>query len=190
MYPLLFCSVLTLAVILDKSWFWVQLGRSRHLKAVAHLCDGVVEHSAQLLSSAKADVVGRVLLAGFTADTPAHGTRKMEEAAHKEMVELGQHLGFLNTMVTLTPLLGIFGTVLGIIDSFQLLGDASLADPVAASAGLAQALVTTAFGLAIAMPSLIAAKVFQTRALEVQTEMAHRCTEFEANGGRSKGSRS
>lgn len=112
-----------------------------------------------------------------------------------EAAEIAErNLEMLSTMVTLTPLLGIFGTVLGIIESFQLLGAAPIQDPVAASGGLAKALLTTAFGLAIAMPCLIAHRYFQLRALALRRELERRCNALLAqlhrhtsNGGRQSG---
>ena len=81
---------------------------------------------------------------------------EMQLAAKREVDRMIRYQGTLKIMVSLTPLLGIFGTVLGIIESFSLLGDHALVDPIAASSGLAEALITTASGLAIAMLSLIA----------------------------------
>jgi len=68
----------------------------------------------------------------------------------------------LDTIATLTPLLGIFGTVLGIIESFQVIGMSTVPDPQAVGVGLAEALITTAAGLAVAMPSLIFHNMFQS----------------------------
>ena len=63
-------------------------------------------------------------------------------------------MGVLDTMITVAPLLGIFGTVLGIIASFEMLGSAGIDNPQAVTAGVAQALITTATGLGIAILSV------------------------------------
>ena len=74
-------------------------------------------------------------------------TKAMETAASDELDRMRRHLSILDTMITVSPLLGIFGTVVGIILSFELLGKTGLADPQAVTAGIAKALITTASGL-------------------------------------------
>jgi biopolymer transport protein ExbB len=64
-------------------------------------------------------------------------------------------MGVLDTMITVAPLLGIFGTVTGIIQSFEALGATGVEQPAAVTAGIAQALITTAAGLGIAIPSVV-----------------------------------
>ena len=152
MFPLLFCSVVAAGVILERALFWWRVARGR---------EGVVE---------------RVLAAAVGAPVEAAG--RMRLAAEREAASFGRYLSVLSTMVSLAPLLGIFGTVLGIMESFQFL-DATLAAPEAARQGLAKALLTTAFGLAIAMVSLIAFKVFQARVAVLRHELEIRCSEKE-----------
>lgn len=179
MYPLLFCSVITLAIIIDRIIFWFKLRNGRRLELIAKLC-----RSSQPgcnpgeLNEIKQDLIGKVLLVGIENDRSMAGW-EMKLAAKLELDQMIQYQGTLKIMVSLTPLLGIFGTVLGIIDSFSLLGDHSLVDPIAASGGLAEALITTAFGLAIAMLSLIAFAIFQSLAEKLHYEMEIRCTELE-----------
>ena len=103
----------------------------------------------------------------------------MRQAAAEEVAKMDERLGILSTMVSFAPLLGIFGTVLGIIESFQLVGNATMTDPTAATGGLAKALITTAFGLAIAMPSLIGFKVFDSKTIRLKSVLEAQCTELE-----------
>lgn len=178
MWLLLACSVITLAVIIERALFWSRIALDRSPQQSRELRRG------RPLSDAEdsPDPVVRVLASG--AGSPdAEASWRMQTAATREIGRACRNLGVLNTMVALAPLLGIFGTVLGIIQSFQLLGEASLADPVAASRGLAQALLTTAFGLAIAMPSLIAFKYFQARAIRLQQEIEEQATALEITRG-------
>ena len=76
----------------------------------------------------------------------------------------------LYTIVTVAPLLGILGTVLGIIDSFDLLSDAGIQNPQAVLGGIAQALITTAAGLTVAVISLLPMNYFLSR-LQKQAEL-------------------
>ena len=89
--------------------------------------------------------------------------RAMESAGAEELRRMQRFMGVLDTMITVAPLLGIFGTVLGIIDSFQILGAAGIADPRAVTGGIAQALITTAFGLSIAILSVFPFNYFNSR---------------------------
>ena len=179
MYPLLFCSVITLAIIIDRIIFWLRLRNGRRLELIARLCRSSQPGSNSAdFNELKQDVIGRILLVGIENDHSMAGW-EMKLAAKLELDGMTQYQGTLKIMVSLAPLLGIFGTVLGIIESFSLLGDHSLADPIAASGGLAEALITTAFGLAIAMLSLIAFAIFQSLTEKLHYEMEIRCTELE-----------
>ena len=179
MYLLLLCSVITLAISIDRILFWLRLRNGRRLELIARLCRCHQQgcDPADLIKI-KQDVIGRILLLGIENDNSTAGW-EMQLAAKLELDRMIQYQGTLKIMVSLTPLLGIFGTVLGIIESFSLLGDHSLVDPIAASGGLAEALITTAFGLAIAMLSLVAFAIFQSLADKLHYEMEIRCTELE-----------
>jgi biopolymer transport protein ExbB len=90
-------------------------------------------------------------------------TKAMESAAAEEIRRLRRYMGVLDTMITVAPLLGIFGTVLGIIMSFEALGSAGIEHPQAVTAGIAQALITTATGLGIAILSVFPYNFFNLR---------------------------
>jgi len=178
MYPLLLCSVITGAIIIERSLFWMRLRNTVQPDHISRLCRQMIHERESLSPETNADVVARVLYKGVTSSR-AEASLEMQQAATREMDSMLQYLGVLSTMVSLAPLLGIFGTVLGIIESFNVLGDMSNLDPVAATGGLAQALVTTAFGLAIAMPSLIAYKIFYNKASKLQHQIVTGCTQLE-----------
>ena len=72
-------------------------------------------------------------------------------------------MGVLDTMITVAPLLGIFGTVLGIISSFEVLGSTGIEHPQEVTSGIAQALITTAAGLGIAILSVFPYNYFNSR---------------------------
>lgn len=179
MYPLLLCSIAALAVIVDRSFLWIRIGLARQPGLVAELQHASRQgHRIPAGSGAWRDPIAQVLLSGLKA--PKGESRwHMHLAAERQLKRLTRNLGVLSTMVALAPLLGIFGTVLGIIDSFQLLGNVSLTDHTQATAGLAQALITTAFGLGIAMPSLIAFRIFHAWAMEMREDLEQCCTELE-----------
>ena len=80
-----------------------------------------------------------------------------------EMKRMRQYLGVLDTMITVAPLLGIFGTVIGIINSFDIIGATGVEHPQAVTAGIAQALITTASGLGVAILSVFPFNYFNSR---------------------------
>ncbi len=157
MWPLLLCSVVSLAIVIERALFWWRLGRNRD--------DGVVEDMLQRAEQGDfegavrrgagiGDVVAEVLAAGLAHRD--HGlTEAMQVAAEDQVARLKRGVRVLDTIITLAPLLGILGTVLGIIQSFDMLGQAGIDDPRAVTGGIAQALITTAAGLSIAIITLI-----------------------------------
>ena len=108
------------------------------------------------------DFVIRILISGILHREFSMG-KAMETAASDEIKRMRRYLGVLDTMITVAPLLGIFGTVIGIIMSFELLGAGGIEHPQAVTAGIAQALITTASGLGIAILSVFPYNYFNSR---------------------------
>lgn len=157
MWPLLACSIVALAVIFERLLFWMRVGMRRNQSLINRIFtlteegdfDTAVEEGA-----ASSCMVCRILSTGL-----AHRNygleQSLEAAATQEIEKMKRSLSVLDTIITLAPLLGILGTVSGIIISFDLLGDAGIEDPKAVTGGIAQALITTATGLAIAIVALL-----------------------------------
>lgn len=166
MYPLLACSILALTVIIERVLFWIRedLRRDRALvDNILELCRlGNWEEVRKQVQGSR-DYVVRILVSGILHREFSMG-KAMETAAADEIQKMRRYLIILDTMITIAPLLGIFGTVTGIITSFELLGAAGIQNPQAVTAGIAQALITTATGLAIAIPSVFAYNHFNARA--------------------------
>ena len=106
-------------------------------------------------------------------------TKAMETAATDEIKRMRRHLGVLDTMITVAPLLGIFGTVIGIITSFEILGSSGIEHPQAVTAGIAQALITTASGLGIAILSVFPYNYFNSRAENAALSIEKYATSLE-----------
>jgi len=165
MYPLLACSIIALTVIIERSIFWMTEGMRGNralVELVLELCqkgdwDGVKEKAA-----GSKDFVIRILVSGIL-HRDFSMTKAMESAAAEEIKRMRRYMAVLDTMITVAPLLGIFGTVLGIITSFELLGASGIEHPQAVTAGIAQALITTASGLGIAILSVFPYNYFNSR---------------------------
>lgn len=104
--------------------------------------------------------------------------RVMTLAASEETARLQQNMGWLATTASATPFIGLFGTVWGILDAFQGLGEAGGATLRAVAPGIAEALIATAFGLFAAIPALIFYNVFSQRIREIRTRMEDFGLEF------------
>ena len=165
MFPLLACSIIALTVILERSIFWIIEGmRSNRdlIERVLELCQkGDLERVKEKVAGSK-DFVIRILVSGILHKDFSM-TKAMESAAAEEVKRMRRYMAVLDTMITVAPLLGIFGTVLGIITSFELLGASGIEHPQAVTAGIAQALITTASGLGIAILSVFPYNYFNSR---------------------------
>ena len=170
-WPLIACSVVGLALVIEK---FLSLRRQR--VAPPTLLDEVMSVTRQSLPSAdvvnklaESSVLGRVLASGLRAvvaepriTEPA--LRQSLEIAGREAVHrLERYLNALATIATAAPLLGLLGTVIGMIEIFgsQAPGTAGVANPAQLAHGISVALYNTAFGLIVAIPSLMFNRYFR-----------------------------
>ncbi len=166
MYPILLCSVVALGIALER---YLQLRRGRVLPkavraAVAEVCQGRAAAVSEQI--AEADAPGaRVLAAGLRRrGHPVTDVEKaMEDQLHREGERLRRNLRGVTLMASLSPLLGLLGTVLGIAQAFQVVEQAGLGKPENLAAGIKVALYTTIFGLCVAIPALLIAAHLQGR---------------------------
>ena len=165
MYPLLACSIIALGVVIDRAVFWIKLSLQRK----PSLVDEVMELSQQGdWQNIKGKTIGtkdyiiKILVSGILHKDFSM-LKAMEAAAADEIKRMQRFMSVLDTMITVAPLLGIFGTVLGIISSFEILGSVGIDHPQEVTAGIAQALITTAAGLGIAILSVFPYNYFNSR---------------------------
>ena len=157
MLPLLACSVVALTVVIERAVFWVALNRRSNtalLNEVMALCESGDWEAVRLKTTGARDYVIKIIITGIL-HREFSMTKAMESAAADQVRRMRRFMGVLDTMITVAPLLGIFGTVTGIIQSFDALGTTGVERPTEVTSGIAQALITTAAGLGIAIPSVI-----------------------------------
>ena len=157
MWPLLVTSIIATTVVIERVIFIVR-ERSRRSpetvdKILSALEDGDLD-SALLAGHKSKDFVSRTLVYGL-AHRESSFANALLRAANLELNRFSQGIVVLDTIITLAPLLGLLGTVTGMIRAFSLLGGSELSAPAAITGGIAEALIATAFGLAIAIISLI-----------------------------------
>jgi len=166
MYPLLVCSVIVSTVIIERFIFWLRIAMQRNqplVDEVLELCRIGDWETVKAKAPATSDYIIRILVNGIL-HREFSMVKAMESAAADEIKKMQQYMSVLDTMITVAPLLGIFGTVIGIIASFEVLGSAGIEHPQAVTAGIAQALITTATGLGIAILTVFPYNYFNSRA--------------------------
>lgn len=165
MYPLLACSIIVMTVIIERIFFWIRVNTRRNqflVDEVLELCRTGDWESVREKTAGSKDHIIRILITGIL-HREFSMTRAMESAGAEEIKRMRRYMGVIDTMITVAPLLGIFGTVLGIITSFDVLGTTGIEHPEAVTAGIAQALITTATGLGIAILSVFPYNYFNSR---------------------------
>jgi biopolymer transport protein ExbB len=154
MIPLLASSVIALTVIVERLFFWHRLRARKGVPSVLTLvAEGDLPQAMQIASTSR-HPVARVLGAGIAAKHLAPGTA-MQAAAQAEISQARRYLPILDTVITLAPLLGLLGTITGMISAFGIVSEAGLGQPHAITGGIAEALIATATGLLIAIMALI-----------------------------------
>ena len=165
MWPLLFTSITALALAIERAVYFILVGARTRLKDIEEVLDFSSDLPARAEAAARKrpkSPVMRVLVSGLEHRTS--GFREaLQMAAEDELHEMRRGMGVLDTIITMAPLLGILGTVLGIIQSFDVLGQMQISDPRQVTEGIAKALITTAAGLTIAIATLIPYNFFQSR---------------------------
>ena len=168
-------SVFTLALILWKVWHLFRLGawRSAHAeRAVAFWQAGQGDAALEVLA-ARTGLRARITRAAIKTSLARDGETAREECARVAracLAEARVGLRPLDLIITIAPLLGLLGTVLGMIEAFQALQDSGArADPSALAGGIWQALLTTAAGMGVAIPAALALSWFDS----VSDRIAH-----------------
>ncbi len=181
MYPLLACSLIVMTVIIERTLFWIKTGAQCNralVEDIMELCRAGDWNAVRQKSLGSNDFVVRILVSGIL-HREFSMLKAMESAAADEIQRMRRFMGVLDTMITVAPLLGIFGTVLGIITSFEMLGAAGVDHPQAVTAGVAQALITTATGLGIAILSVFPYNYFNAKVERAALDIERYATSLE-----------
>jgi biopolymer transport protein ExbB len=175
MLPIILCSIIALAIVLERLW---ALRRQRICPANlvsqiwhwANQDELNASHIAELRSSSP---LGRVLAAGLVN---LHQERQImkesiEDTGRHVVVEMERYLNTLGTIAAISPLLGLLGTVLGMIKIFTAINVAGLGNQAVLAGGIAEALITTVAGLSVAIPSIMFYRYFRGRVDELVVYM-------------------
>jgi biopolymer transport protein ExbB len=164
-WPILLCSVLAMAIVAERFWA-LREQRVAPPGLVGHIWN---LHKSQRLTRNHLKIIregsplGRILAAGLINSGHSREVMKeaIEEVGRQVVHELERYLNTLGTIASITPLLGLLGTVIGMIKVFSAIVTAGVGDPAVLAEGISQALITTAAGLAVAIPSLAFYRYFE-----------------------------
>ncbi|MDH4183430.1 MAG: MotA/TolQ/ExbB proton channel family protein [Nitrospinota bacterium] len=167
MWPILFCSILALAICLERGY------NLRHEKVINPTFTAEVRRlstkgdldRALALCSGNSFAMARILKAGL--NRASHGIleieRAIEAAGAHETTLMEANLRGLGVLANITPMLGLLGTVTGMIKAFNVISEAGTGNPSLVASGIAEALITTAAGLIIGIPALAAYHYFRNK---------------------------
>ncbi len=175
MYPILVCSVIALAIFFDRIWTYHSLKRSStplFLEVERLLASGQSEQALKICQQQHSPM-GRVLQVPLRhrGASRAHIKTLVEEVGRRETAALERYLGLLGTIATITPLLGLLGTVLGMIRAFTVIANEGGGTPATLGGGISEALLTTAAGMSVAVPTILLHKYLSSRVDNAVLEM-------------------
>ena len=175
MLPIILSSVVAVAIVAERFW---TLRRKRILpkglvSAVIKLQRQKNMTRAQIEELRSSSPLGRVLSSGLmNMEHPREIIKQaLEETGRQVVLEMERFLNALGTIASITPLLGLLGTVIGMIKVFSVITTQGVGDPSTLAGGISEALVTTAAGLAVAIPSLMFYRYFRAHVDELALEM-------------------
>lgn len=178
MIPLLACSLISLTLTFERLIFWRRINSRQAVQNMLELVESGKFDQALKVGRDSHHPIARVMAAGLAHRNPAPA-KAMEAAAQAQIPALKSRLGALDTIITLAPLLGLLGTVVGMIGSFDIMSEAGMGQPHAVTGGVAEALIATATGLLIAILTLIPYNYFTTRVEKEMDAMEHYSSSLE-----------
>jgi biopolymer transport protein ExbB len=167
MYPLLGLSIYSVAMILERSLFWLKISRQQDqvIKQLLNLYRDDAKEASMMLKRHRNLPIARVFLVALSLErsTPEKFKLALESAAQAEIPILKRFSNSFESVISLSPLLGLLGTVLGLITSLSSLrlGDIGSSQATGVTGGIAEALISTAAGLVVAIATLFFASIFR-----------------------------
>ena len=175
MLPIMLCSVIALAIVGERFWS-LQRKRITPVNLVSQVwqwykSDNLTDQNIQELGNSSP--LGKVLAAGLVNRHHPREIMKesIEDTGRQVVVELERYLNTLGTIASITPLLGLLGTVIGMIKVFAAITAHGVGNPAVLAGGISEALITTATGLSVAIPSLIFYRYFRGKVDELVLKM-------------------
>jgi biopolymer transport protein ExbB len=175
MYPIIFCSIVALAIFLER--LWVLRRKNIIPQDFVNNVEGLLKKQkiseAVFLCQNDVSSIAKIFLAGLRSTQKGMWLVKeaIEERGSREATILEKNVDILSTIANLTPLLGLLGTVSGMIKTFNAISVQGIGNPAPLAGGIAEALITTATGLCIAIPTLVCYRFLKDKASTLIFEM-------------------
>jgi biopolymer transport protein ExbB len=186
MWPILFTSIVALTVVLERLFFVVREKMRRQPATVERMLTAVERGDlagAIRLGQGSQDFIARTLCYALSHEDKLNAVMR---AAGRELQRYNRGLALLDTAITLAPLLGLLGTVTGMIRSFSILGGEELGAPAAITGGIAEALIATAFGLGVAILALLPFNYLNAQLEQARHEVSDAASQLEAHVKRTQ----
>lgn len=178
MVPIIIASIISVTLIIERILFWRRQRSEVSESEIIGLVDGGRFDEALAKIDAYPSPILRVLKAGIRHRDP-NPALAMEAQAIKEIKEMNRFLPALDTIITLAPLLGLLGTIIGMIQAFGIISEAGLGQPMAVTGGIAEALIATAAGITVAITTLIPYNYFLSRTEKATDDIERHATRLE-----------
>ena len=187
MWPILISAIVAIAVVGERTFWWLRESRRREPHKLEQILAAIENHdvpAATKIAEDSGDPIVRMIYRGVNhVHTSLDGALQL--AAGIELRRAGRFLTIMDTLVTLAPLLGLLGTVTGLMRAFLNIGSAELSVS-AVTGGIGEALIATACGLGIAIVSLIPYNIFSAKVTQLQFELETAATNIEVMVGGKK----
>lgn len=175
MYPILLCSVIGWAIFMERIFAFIKV--RRNLTPLQNTVTGLLQEDkakeAVDLCAEKKSPLAKILFVVLKNRGSQRSYLKSlaEEVGEREAVALQRYLGLLGTIANITPLLGLLGTVLGMIKAFNVIATAGMGTPATLGGGISEALITTAAGLTVAVPMILLHRYLSSRSERLVLEL-------------------
>ncbi len=179
MLPIILCSLVALAIILERGWYFYQVPSTVKADEMIELVAQKKFDDALSLSEQTQHPVLRVLASGVRSRSSGP-EKAMEATGMVEVSRMKRGLTSLDTIITLSPLLGLLGTIIGMIDSFGVMAIEGIGKPHAVTGGVAEALICTAGGITVAVLALVPYNFFLARTENITDQIEHYATRNES----------
>ena len=182
MYPIFICSLVAVTIFFERM-FYLKSVKTKSNRFVLRVKNLVKKGSIELAISAcrkSPTPISKIMLAGLMKFGQGRDEMKeaIEDSANQEIPVLERNLSTLSTIGNITPLLGLLGTVFGMVKAFNVIAVMGVGKPEALAGGISEALLTTAFGLSIAIPTIVVYNYLSHRVDKLIREMEVNCVDL------------
>ena len=182
MLPIIICSIISLTIVIERAWVLRReniLPRKLH-KELSNPATSIILDKKNIVSFGDDSFLGFLFISALAKKNDGYDAMRIsaENAANFVEHELLRNLGTLGTIAAIAPLLGLLGTVIGMITVFSVVETDGGGFTSALAGGISQALITTAAGLVVAIPTLFFQRHFERRVDELLVFLAGDCERF------------